>query len=70
MQTEQTNPSESTEPVVTISRPMLEEALRRWLALFEYDLHKSTECHESSGEDSYPEEATLFFGFLREIAGA
>lgn len=70
MQTEQANPSESAEPVVTISKPVLEEALRRWPELCEYDLHKSTECHEESGEDSCPEEAARFFAFLRQIAKA
>lgn len=63
-------PSESAEPVVTITQPMLERALREWLARFEYDLHKSTECDEMTGEDSYPEEAALFFAFLQQIAAS
>ncbi|MFJ8677322.1 hypothetical protein [Streptomyces sp. NPDC093589] len=56
------------EPAVTITRPMLEQALRSWLAYFEYDLHKSLECNEESGEDTYPEEAETFFEHLQRVA--
>ncbi|MFB6881443.1 hypothetical protein ACFCY8_11490 [Streptomyces noursei] len=57
------------EPAVTITQPMLEQALRNWLAYFEYDLHKALECNEETGEDTYPEEAQRFFADLQQIAG-
>lgn len=54
---------------VTVTAAHVEAALRKWLACFEYDLHKSTECGEDDGQDHYPEEAANLFNRLRAAAG-
>ncbi|MER6515134.1 hypothetical protein [Nonomuraea sp. NPDC001636] len=48
----------------TITVDHVEAALRGWLAHFDYDLHKATECSEDDGEDTYPAEAADFFARL------
>ncbi|MFE6225448.1 hypothetical protein [Streptomyces sp. NPDC057854] len=47
----------------------VETALRGWLAHFEYDLHKATECGEDDRADTYPDEAADFFARLLAAAG-
>jgi hypothetical protein len=54
---------------VTVTAAHVETALRGWLAMFEYDLHKGLECGEEDGADHYPEEAADLFERLRAAAG-
>lgn len=49
---------------ITVTVDDIEDALREWLAHFEYDLHKGLECGEEDGLDRYPEEAAAFFSYL------
>ncbi|MEW2434225.1 hypothetical protein AB0952_08590 [Streptomyces caniferus] len=62
--------TDSAGPTVAVTPQLLEQALRDWLACFEYDLHKQTACDEETGEDAYPEEAARFFAVLQRVAGA
>lgn len=55
---------------ITVTVTNLETALRGWLAHFDYDLHKATECSEDDGADSYPSEAAALFARLRAAAQA
>lgn len=50
---------------ITVTVQDVEAALRGWLELFDYDLHKVTECGEDDGEDTYPGEAAHLFALLR-----
>ena len=51
---------------ITVTAAHVETALRGWLAHFDYDLHKATECGEDDGEDHYPDEAAAFFAHLQD----
>jgi hypothetical protein len=53
---------------VTVTREDVETALRKWLAMFDYDAHKNLECSEDDGEDHYPQEAADLFKRLRTAA--
>jgi hypothetical protein len=53
---------------ITVTVDDVETALRGWLAHFEYDLHKATECGEDDGTDTYPQEAAAFFARLTAAA--
>ena len=55
---------------ITVTAAHVETALRGWLAHFDYDLHKATECSEDDGEDTYPAEASAFFARLQDAANA
>lgn len=57
--------TESVSEPVTVTVDHVETALRDWLAHFEYDLHKATECGEDDGTDTYPDEAANFFACLQ-----
>jgi hypothetical protein len=59
-----------TPATVTVTVDHVETALRKWLAMFDYDAHKNVECNEDDGEDHYPEEAADLFARLRAAAGA
>ncbi|MEU8760684.1 hypothetical protein [Streptomyces sp. NPDC048659] len=50
---------------ISVDVHAVETALRRWLAIFDYDLHKQTVCSEDEGTDTYPDEAALFFAHLK-----
>lgn len=55
---------------ITVTVADIEHALREWLAIFEYDLHKHLECGEETGEDTYPQEAAEFYAYLVPSAAA
>lgn len=62
-------PAASTTPTpdsVTITVAHVEAALRKYLAILDYDLHKGIECDEESGADTYPDEAADLFKHLRK----
>ncbi|MFI8360752.1 hypothetical protein ACIGD1_11390 [Streptomyces sp. NPDC085612] len=50
---------------ISITAAELETALRGWLAVLDYDLHKAVECGEDDGADTYPQEAADLFARLR-----
>lgn len=66
--TYQPEAAEATPDSVTVTAAHVEAALRGWLAMFEYDLHKGLECGEEDGADHYPEEAADLFDRLRSAA--
>lgn len=41
-------------------RTLVEATLREWVTGLDYDLHKSLECDEETGKDTYPQ-LTLWF---------
>ena len=45
---------------------LIEETLRSLIAELDYDLHKSLECDEETGEDQYPEWADWFMRAYEE----
>lgn len=53
---------------VTITAQMLEAALRSWMADVDYDIHKSIQCGEEDGEDTYPDETETVFAHLQRLA--
>lgn len=61
-------PTPDPAATVTVTAAHVEAALRGWLAMFEYDLHKGLECGEEDGADHYPEEAADLFERLRTAA--
>jgi hypothetical protein len=63
-------PVAEPEPSVTVTVAQVEAALRGYLAMLDYDLHKNLECGEETGEDTYAEEADdLFDRLSAEAAG-
>lgn len=54
---------------VTVTVAQVETALRSYLAILDYDLHKGIKCGEEDGLDTYPEEAADLFDRLRDAAG-
>lgn len=63
-------PVATPEPTVTVTAAQLEAALRGYLAILDYDLHKNLECGEETGEDTYAEEADDLFARLRDAQGS
>lgn len=61
---------EPTPETVTVTAQQVETALRKYLALLDYDLHKGIECSEDDGEDHYPQEAADLFKRLRAAVKA
>lgn len=55
----------SLNDIVIVNVADVEEALRTLLADLDYDLHKSTEEDEETGEDGYPALAEQMFDSLR-----
>jgi hypothetical protein len=53
---------------VTVTVAQVETALRGYLAILDYDLHKNLGCGEETGEDTYADEAADLFGWLRDAA--
>lgn len=49
---------------VTVTVEQVEAALRKYLAILDYDLHKGIECDEESGADTYADEAADLYGCL------
>jgi hypothetical protein len=49
---------------VTVTVEQVEAALRKYLAILDYDLHKGIECNEETGEDDYADEAADLYGHL------
>lgn len=49
---------------VTVTVEQVEAALRNYLAILDYDLHKNLECGEETGEDTYADEAADLYGHL------
>jgi hypothetical protein len=62
-------PEQPAEPTVTVTVKQVEAALRGYLAILDYDLHKNLECGEETGEDTYTEEAADLFDRLRDAEG-
>ncbi len=44
----------------------VETALRHTIATLDYDLHKSLECDEQTGEDTYDEVTNTFLEYFEE----
>lgn len=65
-----TTPPAGQQPgTVTATAEQVEAALRGYLAMLDYDLHKNLECGEETGEDTYAEEAADLFERLHDAAG-
>lgn len=47
----------------------VDKALRATIAWLDYDLHKSLECGEEDGEDTYHEEVVRFIEAYNEAEG-
>lgn len=58
--------SAENEPVVIVNQGDVEAALRLVLSELDYDLHKSIESDEETGEDNYPLLAGAMFQALRK----
>ncbi|MFF9197310.1 hypothetical protein ACF09L_19090 [Streptomyces sp. NPDC014779] len=53
---------------ITVDVKAVEAALREYLSRLDYDLHKSIERDEETGEDTYDAEAEALFGYIRDAA--
>lgn len=54
---------------VTVTVAQVEAALRGYVAMLDYDIHKGLECGEEDRRDTYPEEAADLFARLRHATG-
>lgn len=53
-----------------VDEARVDYALRRVIERLDYDLHKSLECDEEGGEDTYPEWVDVFVEAYKEGPGA
>ena len=51
-----------------MNKEAVEAALRSLIAQLDYDLHKSLECDEETGENRYPEHAETFIAAYQEAS--
>jgi hypothetical protein len=59
-------PKAAVQPAQWLDNRALDVALRHYIAVLDYDLHKSLESDETDGSDRYPEEVRDFARYYRQ----